>query len=494
MKKAFTLALAAGTLAGACAPAAQTAFDRSAVPAPGADPSYDFPDVQRRTLSNGLQLWLVERPGAPLVTVQLIADAGAVADPAELPGIASLTAAMLNEGTATRTAEQLAEELGFLAASLNAGAGQEVAFVSLSVLARNFDPALELFADVVSNAAFPESAWPRVQGQRLASLLQSQDQPATLATDQFQRIVYGPGHPLGRPVNGTPASVRAATPEALRAFHRRYYRPDNAHLIVVGDLPAERVVPQLERAFAGWERGGPGGWSPPADPSPLAATRVYLVDKPGAAQSQIRIGHVGVPRVHRDYFPLLVMNTILGGQFSSRINLNLREDKGYSYGARSFFQMGRIAGPFVATGGVETRVTKESVVEFMRELEEIRGARPVTQAELDLARASIIRREPLSLETNGQIAGRIQDLILYGLPDDYFDSYNQRVAAVTAADVNRVAREYLQPGRFAIVVVGDRSVVEGPLRELPYPVDVVVVEGVETPVVQPGATGSAVVQ
>jgi zinc protease len=230
-------------------------------------------------------------------------------------------------------------------------------------------------------------------------------------------------------------------------------------------------------------------WQVPPAPAPQAATRVYLVDKPGAAQSQIRIGHVGIPRVHRDYYPLLVLNTILGGQFTSRINLNLREDKGYSYGARSAFQMGRIAGPFVASAGVETAVTRESVVEFMRELEEIRGARPVTAEELDFARASIVRREPLTLETNAQIAGRIQDLILYGLPDDYFDEYNRRVAAVTLADVNRVAREYLQPDRFAIVVVGDRAVVEAALRQLPYPVEVVAVEGQATPVPPGAGTG-----
>jgi zinc protease len=197
-----------------------------------------------------------------------------------------------------------------------------------------------------------------------------------------------------------------------------------------------------------------------------------------------------VPRVHRDYFPLLVMNSLLGGQFSSRINLNLREDKGYTYGARSAFQMGRVAGPFVASAGVQTAVTRESIVEFMRELEEIRGVRPATPEEVEFARVSIIRREPLTLETNAQIASRIQDLILYDLPLDYFDHYNRHLAAVTVDDVNRVAREYLHPDRFAIVVVGDRAAVEGPLRELPYPVDVVVVEGAATPVAPGAGTGT----
>jgi zinc protease len=473
--------LAAGSLLAGCAPAMAidpgAPLDRSVAPAPGPDPAYDFPDIQRRTLPNGLNLWLVERPGAPLATVQLIADAGAFADPAGLPGIASLTAAMLTEGTARRSAEELADELGYLATSVNAGAGREIAFVSLSVLERNFTPALELFADVVMNASFPDTVWPRVRDQRLASLVQSLDQPATVATEEFQRRLFGTGHPLGRPVNGTPASVRAVTPQALRDFHRRHYRPGNAHLIVVGSLPADEMVAQVERAFAGWTTGEAGPAAPPpADPAPQEATRVYLVDKPGAAQSQVRIGHVGVPRVHRDYFPLLVMNTILGGQFTSRINLNLREDKGYTYGARSAFQMGRLAGPFVASAGVQTAVTKESLVEFMRELEDIRGARPVSAEEVEFARSSIIRREPLTMETNGQIASRVQDLILYDLPLDYFDHYNRHVAAVTVADVNRVAREYLQPNRFAIVVVGDRSAIEGPLRELPYPVDVVVIE------------------
>jgi zinc protease len=479
-------ALAGLVLAAGCAPAVSVradagALDRSAMPAAGPTPTYDFPDIQQHTLSNGLRVWLVERPGVPLVTMQLITEAGALADPAGRPGLASLTAAMLTEGTARRSGTQISEEIEFLAASLNAGAGLEVAAVSLNTLARNLAPALEIFADVVVNPAFNEADWTRVRDQRLVSLVQTLDQPTTIATQQFARQLYGATHPLGRPVQGTPESVRGTTPTALREFHRAHYRPGSANLIVVGDVRAARLLPQLETAFAGWQAGRAPTVSAPATPAPQAATRVYLIDKPGSAQSELRIGHVGVARSHRDYFPLLVMNTILGGQFSSRINLNLREDKGYTYGARSAFQMGRLAGPFVASAGVQTAVTKESVVEFMKELEEIRDSRPVTAEEVEFARTSIVRREPLTLETNAQIAGRIQELILYDLPLDYFDDYNRHVAAVSLAEVNRVAREYLRPDRFAIIVVGDRATIEPGLRTLPYPVDVVAIQGQAEP-------------
>jgi zinc protease len=492
MKKIYlygsAAALASLALLAACAPAATRTgaadLDRSAVPPSGPTPEYDFPDIQQHTLANGLRVWFVERPGVPLVTVQLLVDAGALNDPADRPGLASLTAAMLTEGTARRNSVQIADEIDFLAANLNAGAGQEIAFVTLSTLSRNLAPALDVFSDVVVNASFPESEWNRVRDQRLVSLVQMLDQPTTIATQEFARRVYGTAHPYGRPLQGTPASVRATTPAALRTFHRSFYRPNNANLIVVGDVSRAQLLPQLERAFAGWQRGDLPTTAAPAAPSPQAATRIFLIDKPGAAQSEIRIGHVGVERTHRDFFPLMVMNTILGGQFTSRINLNLREDKGYTYGARSAFQMGRIAGPFVASAGVQTAVTKESVIEFMRELEEVRGARPVTEQEVEFARTSIIRREPLTLETNAQIASRIQELILYDLPLDYFDEYNRHVAAVTVADVNRVAREYLRPDRFAIVIVGDRATIEQNVRQLPYPVEVIAIEGQPQPAVQ----------
>jgi zinc protease len=478
--------LASFALLGACASAgsrsaAPPELDRSVMPAAAPTPTYDFPDVQRRTLSNGLQLWLVERPGAPIVTMQLITEAGAVSDPADRPGLASLTAAMMTEGTTSRSATQIADELDFLAANLNVGAGQEVALASITTLVRNLEPALAIFADVVVNPSFPAGEWDRVRNQRLVALVQALDQPPTIATREFGRIVYGNAHPYGRPLQGTPESVRSATPEMLRTFHRRHYVPNASHVIVVGDVRRDDIVRQLERAFGSWQRGAAPAPVRPSAPAPQQATRIFLIDKPGSAQSQIRIGHVGVDRASSDYFPLLVMNTILGGQFSSRINLNLREDKGYTYGARSGFEMARLAGPFVAQAGVQTAVTKESVIEFMNELTEIRGDRPVTRDELDFARTSIIRREPLTLETNAQIANRIQDLILYGLPDDYFDEYNQHIAAVSQADVNRVAREYLHPERFAIVIVGDRAQIEDSLRELPYPVELVQVDGPVAP-------------
>jgi zinc protease len=453
------------------------------MPPAGPAPAYDFPDIQRVTLGNGLPVSLVERPGRGLATVQLVVGAGSMVDPAPRAGTASLVAAMLPEGTRRRTASQIAEEMTFLAANLGSGAGRDAAFVTLNTLGRNLVPALEIFADVVTDPAFPDAEWTRVRDQRLVSLLQTLDQPTALATQQFETRVYGSEHPYGRPTQGTPQSVRALGTAQLREFYGSFYRPNNAHLIVVGDFRTAELLPRLEAAFAGWRSAPVPQARAAADPAPQAATRVFLVDKPGAAQSEIRIGHVGVPRQHRDFFPLLVMNSLLGGQFSSRINLNLREDKGYTYGARSAFQTGRLAGPFVASAGVQTAVTKESVVEFMRELEGIRGPRPVTEEEVEFAKVSIIRREPLTLETNAQIAGRIQDLVVYDLPLDYFDEYNPRVAAVTRADVERVAREYLQPERFAIVVVGDRSKIEPGLRQLGYPVEVV---ATETPAPQVG--------
>lgn len=484
IRTASTVALAAALLWG-CAPAgtlgstAEPPLDRSVMPEPGPQPEVDFPEIQRFTLSNGLPVWLVERPGVSLVTVQLLMPTGAVSDPAELPGLASLTAAMLTEGTTNRSATQIAEEIDFLAAHLDAGTGRETAVVTLTTLARTFEPALDILADVVINPAFQPSDWQRIQQQRLTSLLQSLDQPAAIAGQEFARIVYGE-HPYGRPLQGTPESVQAISPEDLREFHRTHYSPRNASLVVVGDVDDGALRRQLEAELGGWQGGNaPAFVSPPRPPS--RATRVYLIDKPGAAQSEIRIGHEGIERDHRDYFPILVLNALLGGEFSSRINMNLREDKGYTYGANSSFQMGRIAGPFVTGAAVQSAVTKESVVEFMRELQEIRTGRPPTAEEVARTRTALVRREPLRLETNAQIASRLTDLIHFQLPPDYFDNYTDQIAAVTVEDVHRVAREHLDPEEIAIVIVGDRATIEQDLRTLEFPVEIVAIQGTAVP-------------
>ncbi len=251
----------------------------------------------------------------------------------------------------------------------------------------------------------------------------------------------------------------------MRSFYETFYRPNNATLLVVGDVKSATLLPQLERAFAGWQRA-----DVPTIDIPNAQGReqagLYIVDRPGSAQSVINIGHVGVARSTPDYFPLLVLNTMLGGQFVSRVNLNLREEKGYTYGARTSFDYRRGAGPFSASAGVFTKVTKESVAEFMKELRGVRGEIPITAKELEFSKQAIIRGYPRGFETPGQIANRLSDVVLYGLPDNYFNNYIQQVRAVTLADVQRVANRYLDPSKMAILVVGDRKVIEPGLRSL----------------------------
>ncbi|MDR0786968.1 MAG: insulinase family protein, partial [Gemmatimonadota bacterium] len=388
-------------LAGACAPAATGSrtpaapaapmaavtpaapLDRTRMPETGDAPSVDFPTIERYTLSNGLAVWQVEKTGLPLVNIQLLLNAGAIAEPPELPGLASLTAAMLTTGTTHRTATEIADEIEFLAVGLSANAGRETAVINLNTLTRNLEPALDVFTDVILNPAFDEREWDRVKADRLASIAQSRDAASVLASEEFSRRIFGATHPYGRPLQGTRISVEGMDVSTLKSFHRSWYQPTNATLIIVGDISAARMRPLLERDLAAWRPGTVPGQPVPAEPAPQPATRIYLIDRPGAAQSEIRIGHLGIPRNHPDYLPILVMNAILGGQFSSRINLNLREDKGYTYGASSAFQTGKYLGPFVAGGGVQTAVTRESIIEFMNELEGIRGEHPVTAEELE---------------------------------------------------------------------------------------------------------------
>jgi zinc protease len=445
--------------------AAKAAMLRAALPPAGPDPTFKLPASQRRTLSNGLEVVLIEHHEMPVVGMQLTVRGGAAADPTSQAGLASITADLLDEGTLTRDALTLSRELDGIGARLGTGADWDANSVGILSTARQLDKALSLFADVVLNPALPEPDLNRLRRTRITQLAQRRDDPAAIVGTVYSKLLYGRQHAYGHLMSGDETSLAAITRNDVRSFYDKYYRPNNSTLIVAGDVTMATLIPKLEKAFGGWARGDVAAVDV-SSPAPRDKAILYLVDKPGAAQSQIAIGTVGLARTTEDYYPLLVMNTILGGQFSSRVNMNLRENKGYTYGARTGFDYRRGAGPFSATAGVQTAVTKESVVEFLKELKGIRGDIPVTQAELDFAKQSIIRGFPRSFETPEQIAQRLGTLLLYGLPADYYDSYIQNVSAVTIADVQRVAQRYLDPGKMAILVVGDRAVVEKGLREI----------------------------
>jgi len=444
----------------------QAEASAAVLPKPGPEPRLVLPKVERHRLSNGLEVFLVRHSELPVVNLNLIIRSGASADPENLPGAASLTADLIDEGTKTRNALDISNALAGIGARLSVGAGWDSTTADLTTLTRHLDRALEVYADVLLNPAFPEADLKRLRGSRLAALQQQRDSADAIAGVVYSSILYGNKHPYGRPLSGNEASLTALSEADVRRFYETYYRPNNAALIVAGDVTAATLLPKLERAFAAWKPGK----VPAADVSmtPPARERagIYLVDKPGAAQSVIQIGQVGVARSTPDYFPLLVLNSMLGGQFVSRINLNLRENKGYTYGARSNFDYRRGAGPFAASGGVFTNVTKESVNEFLKELRGIRGEIPVTERELEYAKQGILRGFPRGFETPDQIANRLSAVVLYNLPDDYFNSYSARVRAVTLADITRVANRYLDPSRMAILVVGDRKAVEPGLRSL----------------------------
>jgi zinc protease len=444
----------------------QAAASAAMLPKPGPEPRLVLPKVERHRLSNGLEVFLVRHAELPVVNMNLIIKSGAASDPEKLPGAASLTADLLDEGTKTRNALEISNALAGIGARLGVGAGWDSTTAELTTLTRHLDRALDIYADILLNPAFPEIDLKRLRASRLAALQQQRDSADAIASVVYSSILYGDKHPYGRPLSGNEASLTAINEPDVRRFYETYYRPNNAALIVAGDVTAATLLPKLERAFAAWKPAQVPATGVLTTPPARERAGIYLVDKPGAAQSVIQIGQVGVERSSPDYFPLLLLNSMLGGQFVSRINLNLREDKGYTYGARSSFDYRRGAGPFAASGGVFTNVTKESISELLKELRGIRGEIPVTERELEYAKQGILRGFPRGFETPDQIAGRLSALVLYNLPDDYFNTYSARVRAVTLADITRVANRYLTPERMAILVVGDRKAVEPGLRSL----------------------------
>lgn len=439
--------------------------DRSKPPALGPAPSLKLPAIQKTKLANGLPVWIVEHHEVPLAQVNLIIRSGSAVDPIGKYGVGNLTAAMLDEGAGLRTALDLADAIDFLGATIATTSTFDLSAVRLSVPVARLGDALPVMADIALRPSFPSAELERLRKERLTALLQAKDNVAGLVQLAFPRIVYGPIHRYGTSATGLPPALEAMTVDDLRAFYRAHYRPDNATLIVVGDVAQASLLPMLEKTFGAWKSEGLKPLDPAVPTAPqLTRRQVYLIDKPGAVQSQIRIGWVGVPRSTPDYVALEVLNTVLGGSFTSRLNQNLREKHGYTYGASSIFDMRGSAGPFLAAAGVQTDKTADALKEFFVELDGILAQVPAD--ELEKAKNYVALSFPGEFETTGDLARKLEDLVVYGLPEDTYANFVGAVTKVTAADLQRAAARYIQPDKMAVVVVGDRGSIEGGIRGL----------------------------
>jgi zinc protease len=443
---------------------------RNQQPEAGPPSVLKLPVPKMSRLPNGLTLYLVEQHGLPAIAANLIVLRGSEANPPERPGLASFTAQMLDEGTRNRTALQIAADADQIGALLTTGSSADSSFVAVRTLKRNIDAAFELAADVALNADFPQNDIDRIRDDRLTSILQQRDNPNAVASKVFFDVLYGTSHPYGHIELGTEESNRAITRDELLEFRTLGYVPENAALIVAGDLAENELLELAEKHFGDWRANGTVGKPPAATED--SSRRIVIVDKPGSAQTSLLVGHVGIARSNPDYVPVDVMNTGLGGLFSSRINLNLREKNGYTYGASSAFVYRRGPGPFLVRTGVRTDVTAAAVKEILYEIERIRSS-PVTAEELERAQDAIARSLPALFETTPHAASSIGQLFVHGLALDYYRGLPAEVIAVTPAAVQRVAERYLRPEVLVVVAVGDRAQIESQLSGLQFgPVEI----------------------
>lgn len=438
------------------------------LPPIGPDPKFTLPAINKTKLSNGMNLWVVRQSELPIVSMNLVLNAGGILDPTGRSGVASMTSGMLNQGTKTRSAVDIANSLQTIGASVNPNVSWDAGTVSMQTLTKNLDQALEIYSDIVINPSFPDKELESIRRRALIGFQQRRASPTAVAGVVYDKVLYG-DQAYGNQLGGDEKTVAAMTRDDLVKFYETYYRPNNATMIVVGDVDAASIKAKLEKAFAGWKSA-----DLPAMPNQAvtmaARPAIYLVDKPGAAQSSVTIGQVGITRDNPDFYAVQVMNSILGGGSTARLFMNLREDKGYTYGAYSRFVTRRSAGPFSASGEIQTVSTREAIEEFMKELKGIRGEIPVTEAELETNKQALIRRFPSQFETVGQISGQLSNLVIYGLPDSTFNEFIPKVSAITIDEVKRVANKYLDPAKMAIVIVGDRKIIEPGLKELGYPI------------------------
>jgi zinc protease len=446
---------------------AATGADRSKAPDTGTPPELKLPKLQRATLKNGLKVILAERHEVPLVSFWLDIDAGYAADQFASPGTASMTAALLNGGTKTRTALQISDEQALLGAQLNAYANLDLSVVQLSSLKSKLDSSLDLFADIILNPVFPESDFKRQKNQQIAAIQREQVTPIQMGLRVFPGLLYGPGHAYGNPLtgSGTPASVDKMTREDLEKFHQTWFKPNHATLVIAGDTSLSEVTPKLEKLFANWKPGQTPEKNVKNVQMPSKSI-VYMLDKPGALQSIIIVGSIAPPTANPSEIAIQAMNDGLGGAFFSRINSNLREDKHWSYGTRTLLWGARAQRPWITFAPVQTDKTRESLVELNKELRGVVGDRPLTQAELTAIQDSETLSLPGSRETQDEVGASMNDLVQYGLPDDYYETMAGKIRALKTTDLASAAKTIVHPDNLIWVVVGDRSKIEAGVKEL----------------------------
>jgi zinc protease len=449
--------------------AVKSDVDRKTMPGAGAPPQVKFPAVQRATLSNGLKIMLAERHSIPVVNFDLMLDAGFVADQSGVPGTASLAMSMLDEGTAKRSSLQISDELAMLGASLGAGSNLDSSSVTLTTLKDKLDHALDIYADVILHPAFPEADFQRIQKIQIARIAQEKVSPFMMALRVFPKLIYGEGHPYAIPFTGSgyADAIARLTRADLVNFHETWFKPNNATLIVVGDTTMAEIRPKLESLFKAW----PGGKVPAKHIATVALkprSAVYIMDKPGAPQSMVVCGHPAPPSADPDTVAIDTMNTVLGGDFVSRINLNIREDKHWSYGAQSAIPSARGQRPFLVLAPVQSDKTKETMAEIKGELEGILGKKPITNDEFANVKNSRVLSLPGRWETMVAVEDSLTDIVQYGLADDYFQKFPGLVQKLTIADLAKAATKTIHPESVTWIVIGDRAQIEPKIRELGY--------------------------
>jgi zinc protease len=436
--------------------------DRSRLPEAGPALPFHFPQIDKSLLPSGLRVWTVRHSAIPVVTLMLLVRRGAADDPPDKEGLAAITLDMLDEGSGGRSAIEMHEALARLGAQLDSDIGSDATLLTVTSLGRFAGPTLTLLADIAARPSLLESDFARVRQLRLHRLTQLRDMPGAVADRAFVRLLYG-SHPYGHTPLGSERALSLMTVDDVRAFHAAALRPSEATLIAVGDCDHESIHLLASEAFAGWDGTASAGSVATGIPEPA---RLNVVPRSGAPQSELRIGHIAVPRHTPDYHALVAANMVLGGQFVSRINLNLRQDKGFTYGARTAFDFRRLPGPFALQVSVQTAATSQAIEESLGEIAAIRGPRPVTPEELLLGIAALTRGYARNFETAEQIARAVAQLALFDLPDSYFAEFVPRVEQVTADDVTRVAARHLDPARLTTLIVGDFDRFAGDLARL----------------------------